>query len=91
MTRLTFAVAAFACVVSAPGAMAQQGQGMGGMGHGQPGMGPVALSCNDDMAKLCEGKEHGGRAIRTCLEQNIGKVSDACKAALASTGPGRRP
>ena len=59
------------------------------LAQGAPGMGPVAQFCNDDMAKLCPGQEHGNRAVRTCLEQNKAKLSDACKKALDSTGPGQ--
>lgn len=95
MKTIRFAVATVAVVALAGGAFAQQGMGgmgQGGMGQGrgQPGMGPVAEKCNDDMAKFCAGKEHGGRALRDCLETNIAKVSEACKAALNSTGGGRR-
>ncbi len=54
-----------------------------------PGQGPVAASCGDEIAKLCAGKEHGGGAVRACLEANKDKVSAACKAALDTTGPGR--
>jgi hypothetical protein len=69
-----------------------QGQGMGGMGQGrgQPGMGPVAEKCGDDLANFCPGIEHGAGASRGCLEKNITKVSAACKTALDSTGRGHR-
>lgn len=91
MTRIRFAVVTVGLVALAGGAFAQQGMGGGmGQGRGQPGMGPVAEKCNDDMAKFCPGKEHGGGALRDCLETNISKVSEACKAALNSTGGGRR-
>lgn len=53
------------------------------------GKGPVAQSCGDEITKLCAGKEHGGGAVRACLEANKDKVSAACKAALDTTGPGR--
>ena len=91
MKTTTFAVVAVPITAMAGVAVAQQGMGGGmGQGRGQPGMGPVAEKCNDDMAKFCAGKEHGGRALRECLEQNISKVSDACKTALNTTGRGRR-
>ena len=74
-------------------ACAQEGMG-GGMGQGQrsqgPGTGPVAAQCQKEIETLCAGKEHGGGAVRDCLEVNKAKVSDACKAALDSTGFGRR-
>lgn len=50
--------------------------------------GPVATACKDDLAKYCAGKPHAGREARTCLDENKSKVSDACKAALDSTGGG---
>ena len=50
--------------------------------------GPVARSCNADIAKLCAGKPHDG-SVRICLEQNYDKVSAACKTALDTTGGGR--
>lgn len=68
-----------------------QGPGPGrGQGPREPGTGPVAEHCQDEIVQLCEGLEHGGRAIRTCLEKNKAKVSAACKNALETTGPGRR-
>lgn len=50
---------------------------------------PVATACQDDIAKLCAGKSHVNREVRTCLEANKSKVSAACKTALDSTGPGK--
>jgi len=55
------------------------------------GNGPVATACQQDIEKLCAGKEHGQGAVRACLETNRGKVSAACANALDSTGAGRRP
>lgn len=57
--------------------------------NAQPGQGPVATVCQDEMAKLCAGKQHANREMRSCLEANKAKVSAACKAALDSTGPGK--
>lgn len=78
---------------SGTSAFAQQGMG-GGMGQGprgqSPGTGPVAAQCQKDIETLCAGKEHGSGAVRDCLEANKAKVSDACKAALDTTGMGRR-
>ncbi|HQF29848.1 MAG TPA: cysteine rich repeat-containing protein [Hyphomicrobiales bacterium] len=51
--------------------------------------GPVATACGDDIAKLCADKEHGQGALRMCLEENRDKLSEACRAALDSTGPGK--
>ena len=56
----------------------------------EPGTGPVAAACQQDIEKLCSGKEHGAGAVRDCLESNRAKVSAACAAALNSTGGGRR-
>lgn len=56
----------------------------------EPGAGPVAAACQQDIEKLCSGKEHGAGAIRACLETNKAKVSAACATALDTTGPGRR-
>lgn len=53
------------------------------------GQGPVAAACQDDIPKVCAGIEHGGGAVRRCLEAAKDKVSDACKQALATHGPGR--
>jgi len=76
-------------VVAVP-AMAQQGVGGMGMGGMGPGMGAVALQCNDDAARFCTGRAHGGGVVRDCLEKNIDKVSETCRAALKSTGRGRQ-
>lgn len=54
-----------------------------------PGQGPVALKCNDDIAKLCPGKQHGSGEARACLTANKAKVSAACREALETTGPGK--
>ncbi len=60
-----------------------------GPAFAQQGAGPVAAACSADIAKLCAGKSHEGREVRTCLETNKAKVSVACKAALESTGGGQ--
>lgn len=51
--------------------------------------GPVQEACKADIEKLCPGKSHVRREIRTCLEEKKAEVSEACKAALDSTGPGK--
>lgn len=56
----------------------------------QPGAGPVAAACQQDIEKLCAKAEHGQGAVRACLETNKARVSAACTQALETTGPGRR-
>jgi|CXWK01.1.fsa_nt_gi hypothetical protein len=51
--------------------------------------GPVAQSCGPEMEKFCAGKKHGQGEMRACLEANKDKVSDACRHALDTTGPGK--
>lgn len=86
MSLKTIACIFAAAMAIAPAAYAQQGQGQG---RGQPGMGPVAQHCGDDLAQFCPGIEHANRAGRTCLEKNIQKVSAACRNALNTTGGGK--
>lgn len=75
----TRAITAIAVMLTMSGAALAQGAGQG----------PVGQSCSGDIAKLCAGKEHGGGAVRACLEANKAKLSAACKSALENTGPGR--
>ncbi len=56
----------------------------------EPGKGPVAAACQQDIEKFCAGKEHGQGAVRACLESNKASVSAGCANALDTTGPGRR-
>ena len=79
MTNKKTALGVIAATIAFAGAALAQGQGQG----------PVAAACGDDIAKFCAGKEHGGGVVRGCLEANKDKVSEACKTALNSTGPGR--
>lgn len=51
--------------------------------------GPVAEACNEDMAKYCADKSHGSGEMRACLDENIDKVTEACKTALETTGGGQ--
>lgn len=51
--------------------------------------GPVAMACKEDIAKYCADKEHGKGEVRACLEAAKDKVTDQCKAALDTTGPGK--
>jgi hypothetical protein len=54
----------------------------GGGGGGHHGLRKV---CADDIQKYCANEDHK----RRCLKDNIDKLSDACKAALAQHGGGR--
>lgn len=85
--RSTLVVATIVACALAPSAMAQSGGQMRGQG---PGTGPVVADCQTEIEKFCIGLEHGGRAIRDCLEKNKDKVGAACRNALETTGPGRR-
>jgi hypothetical protein len=75
MKTRTISLAALTAVAFVSTAFAQQG--------------PVAMSCKDDIAKYCADKEHGKGEVRACLEANKNKVTDQCKAALDTTGPGK--
>lgn len=50
-------------------------------------VGPVASECASDIAEFCSGITHGGRAVRSCLEEHSADVSEACRRALETTGP----
>lgn len=80
--RKTFAILTFvsAFALAAP-AFAQRPE---------PGTGPVAAACQQDIEKLCAGATHGQGEARSCLERNKSKVSAACATALEATGGGRR-
>ena len=54
-----------------------------------PGQGPVATECKEDIAKHCAGIPHEGGAVRACLEGKKTEVTQACRMALETTGPGR--
>jgi hypothetical protein len=71
---------AFACSLFAAPVFAQQGMGTG----------PVAQNCQAEIQEYCAGLEHGQRRVRQCLESNNDKVSEQCRVALETTGPGRR-
>ena len=51
--------------------------------------GPVAQSCATELTKHCAGKPHERGEARACLEANRDKLSEACRHALDSTGPGK--
>lgn len=50
--------------------------------------GPVASSCGTDIAQFCADKSHNGE-VRACLAQHHTQLSETCRAALDSTGPGK--
>lgn len=74
---VTAIIAAGAATLIATASTAQQGEG------------PVAQACSDEMAKLCQDKQHVQGEMRACLEANKDKASSACRAALDTTGPGK--
>lgn len=80
MKKMMISLVALMSVLATGEAMAQRRE---------PGTGPVAGICAEDAGKFCTDKEHGNRAIRTCLEANRDKVSAECRQALDTTGPGR--
>lgn len=51
--------------------------------------GPVAAACKDEIKTLCAGIEHGQGRVRKCLESKKNEVSEGCRTALESTGPGK--
>lgn len=51
--------------------------------------GPVATACKEEIAKYCEGKEHGKGEVRDCLEAQKENLSEGCKTALETTGGGK--
>jgi hypothetical protein len=81
---LTLVVCGSAIMASA--SYAQMADPRGGQGMGT---GPVASACKAEIADKCAGKQHGNRAVRTCLESNRSSLSEACKTALDTTGGGR--
>jgi hypothetical protein len=75
MKKLALAIIAAAASIAITGASAQNG--------------PVAEACNEDIAQYCADKAHGSGELRACLEENIDKVTAACKTALETTGGGQ--
>ena len=80
---LILALAAVSPLVAADAALAQ------GRGRGD-GSGPVGTACSKEIGQYCAGISHGRGAVRACLRDNSSKLSPPCKAALDSTGGGRR-
>lgn len=70
------AIMATAALVLGTGAVAAQ-------------QGPVAQSCAAELAKHCADKPHQRGEARACLEANRDKLTEACRHALDSTGPGK--
>lgn len=52
-------------------------------------LGVVATSCKAEIEKYCADKEHGSGDVRACLNSKKEQLSDACKQALETTGPGK--
>jgi hypothetical protein len=71
----TILVAGLALAGTAGIAMAQAPAG-GGAGGGR------FAACQEDMAKYCADKQGPDR--RQCMQDNMSKLSDGCKAALAA-------
>lgn len=47
----------------------------------------LVQACHADVARLCPGTRPGGGAIAQCLRDNRTKLSDGCRAAIASAMP----
>lgn len=61
-------------------------------GAQQPGLGPAAEKCAQDMKTHCSNAQQGGGSSRGCLERNHQKLSAQCKQALdpyGRSGPSR--
>jgi hypothetical protein len=80
---------AYLFAVIAASALALAGTAIAQQGRSQPGQGPVAANCAEDIATYCPNTQHGDRSARSCLERNRSKVSAACRNALDTTGGGR--
>jgi hypothetical protein len=60
-----------------------------GRGRGQ-GNGPVASACASEIDRYCGHLQHGGGAVRRCLEAKRGRLSRSCRSTLNNTGFGNR-
>lgn len=58
------------------------------MSHAED-LGVVAISCKAEIEKHCADKEHGSGDVRACLNSKKEQLSEACKQALETTGPGK--
>lgn len=74
----------FACAVliGSGGIALAQGAGAPAGGGGRGGF----AACRDDMQKYCADKQGPDR--RQCMQDNMSKFSDGCKAAMAAGRPG---
>ncbi len=70
-------VAAFAVFAMSAPAAAQ------GTGQGQ-----IMQQCQAEIAKHCASMQHGSGGVPACLEQHKGDLSETCRNALSSHGPG---
>ena len=52
------------------------------------GQGLVGTYCKAEIAKFCPNVPHQRGAVPACLEQHQAELSDDCRQALASKGPG---
>ncbi len=84
MKRTSLLLASVMLVGSVGLAFAQDAPPAGGA-MASPGGGRMA-ACRDDMAKHCADKTGPDR--RQCMQDNMSKLSDDCKAALAAGRPG---
>lgn len=53
------------------------------------GNGPVMTKCKTDIEKYCADKKHVKGEVRSCLEEKKAELTEECKMALESTGPGK--
>lgn len=60
-----------------------------GAGAAAAQQGPVAQSCASELTQYCADKEHVRGEARSCLEKNREHLSEACRHALDTTGPGK--
>ena len=70
-------------------AMASLALSICGAGAATAQQGPVAQSCGPELAKYCADKEHVRGEARSCLEKNREHLSEGCRHALDTTGPGK--
>lgn len=60
-----------------------------GSGAASAQQGPAEQSCEAELTKHCADKPHQRGEARACLEANRDKLSEACRHALDTTGPGK--
>lgn len=81
MTRIinTLFVGAFLAIIASSSVWAQGA-----------GRGVIGTDCKADIQKYCSNVPHVAGAVPACLNNNRAKLSEACRKALANTGPGNR-